>query len=143
MESSPDKSGARQFSLRKLFLWIGVCAVCLGVLRFAGARPIFAAVLTVCLAVILIAHLRWRLRGGMIAVSVISIGHVCFWVSISGPMPWNVQMEWSGIDLILSSIFLLSSTALIGLLALSCVDVVVQLVDRLDSLGRKPRPPNS
>ena len=137
MDTSPDKSGARQFSLRKLFLWIAVCAVYLGILRLAGTEPISAIVVTVWLAVpvILIGRLSWGLRGGLIAVVVMAIvlGFVVSLSATSKTLPFYyifaTTVAFFGIP--------------VGVLAYLFISAGVCLVNWLDSLGRKPRPPDS
>ena len=135
MDTSEDKSGARQFSLRKLLLWMAVCAVYLGLLRVTFTEPISAIVVTVWLAVLLIARLWWGLKGGMIAVSVMAVvwGGVVTLISGGGNTPSFFYLCVAGVAMGIP----------LGLLALVFVVAVVRLVNWIDSLGRKNRPPDS
>ncbi len=132
MDTSPDKSGARQFSLRKLFLWIMVSAVYFGVLRLTGIGGVNAIRVTFWLAVILIARLWWGLRGGMIAVSVMAIGwgFVDYWIHQSGKI--------FGLCMVGVVVFVP-----LGMVAYACITLVVRLVNWLDTLGRENSPPDS
>ena len=116
-------------------LWVAVLAVYLGVLRWTEIPLIAVLVLTVCLTVIIIAWIWWGLRGGVIAVSVISVGHACLAVSSGRPWEWGDMIVDFGVILLISGA--------VGLLGLFCVDIAAHLVDWLDSLGRKSRSPDS
>ena len=131
METSPDKSGARQFSLIKLMLWIAVLAVCLGVLRVTVLGPIAAIVLTVCLTVMLIGRQTGGIRGGLIAA-----------LSVPVACGYNVLVEKSGNPLLL---FVTGCILGIcpGVVAFLFVDAVAYFFDWLDTIGRKSRPPDS
>ena len=131
MDASPDNSGARQVSLRKLFLWITVCAVYLGVLRVAGLGPIDAIVLTVCLTVILIGRQTWGIRGGLIAALSVAVacGYIVLMEKIGNPTLLFVTGCILGICP--------------GFVAFLFVSVVAHFVDWLDSLGQISRPPDS
>ena len=129
MDTSPNESGARQFSLRKLLLWIAVCAVYLSVLRSTGMGSIPAIGVTIWLAVILIARLWWGMPGGMIAVSVAAIVWGCV-----------VPLMGGAADMVTFGYFFAATVAFgipAGLVAFGFVIAAVRLVDWLDSLGRR------
>ena len=58
MDTSPDKSGAHQFSLRKLLLWIAVFAVYLGVLRLREMGLYSTIVVLLCVH-LLVRLINW------------------------------------------------------------------------------------
>ena len=111
-------------------------------LQPTGIRLVPAFVLTACLGVILIGWRRWSMRGGMIAVSIISVGQLCLTWAVSWPLPWNDPMQTSGVETALDVIIVLSCAFFIGSMALYCLIAAAHLVDWLESLGRKSRPPD-
>ena len=80
MDTSQDKSGARQFSLRKLLLWITVCAVYLSFLRLAGIGLDRAHIVTTWFAVLLVVRFYWGLRNSLFAVLALAVAFACGWL---------------------------------------------------------------
>lgn len=137
METPPDKSGAHQFSLRKLLSWIAVCAVYLSVLRLIEANVSVLLFVTACLAVILIARVWWRMKGGMIAVLVLSLYcpySFIRWRAVSESPAEGIAGAAEGIAVAIV-IWLFASGH--GLIALLLADLMVRLVDWIDAIGRK------
>ena len=116
-------------------LWITVCAVYLGVLRWTEIGIVSASVVTVWLPVLHFARLWWGLKGGMIAVAGMTVVWGGVWTLFrrGGNMLSYCHLYVTGVAMGIQ----------LALLALVFVIEVVRLVDWLDSLGRKSRPPDS
>ena len=127
MDTSQDKSGARQFSLRKLMLWIAVCAVYLDVVRLTGIGLAPATLVTVWLAMGLVGRLVWGLRGAFAAIYCVPFIPIflLLWKGVTAPFVFSFLVIFS------------------GLIPLLIVHLVVLFVDWIDTIGRKSRPPDS
>ena len=119
-------------------LWVLVCAGYLTILRPMSSDVNPKIALTILLAVLLITRFCWGSRGNLIAVPGLALVPTGLWL-------WESWYEVSG-EPVLGTVFLVLVwvyASALGLFLCLFVNAVVYLVDWLDSLGRKPSPPDS
>lgn len=136
MDTSPDKSGARQFSLRKLMLWMVLCPVYLGIVRLAGISGIYSVFVMAFFAVILIVHVWRGAIGAFIAIVGLTFVVVAIRLLFTPEVPWYVSK---------SQLFVFSwgVFTVYGVLGYMPGWLLLSLIDWLDTLGRKTSPPDS
>lgn len=122
MDTSRDNPRARQFSLRKLMLWMVVVGAYLGILQVTGIGLDFAIPLTVWMALILTGRLTWGKRGVLVAVVTATI--------------FSVFSPWTTLGLLPSVLMWLCATVL-GVVLFLTVHFVVWFIDWLDTLGQE------
>lgn len=115
-------------------LWVVVAGVYLVVLRLTGIDPPDAFVLTVCVAVVFIGHVWWGRKGASIAI----IG-IAFVVTTSGVSIYSRD----ALGRIIGYAIFWFIHSLAGFCAYFFGCTLLGLVNWLDSLGRKPSPPDS
>jgi hypothetical protein len=134
MDTSPDKPRARQFSLRKLFLWVVVCAVYVCVLRLTEIELDRASIVTTWFAVLLIVRFYWGIRWSFFAVLVLAVAFACGWLWLN----WSELFGWP----IAFFVLVWFDACILGLLAFLFVNAVAYFVDWLDVVGCKSGPPD-
>ena len=107
----------------------------LGVLRFAGIGVGLATLVTVWSAIIFIGHVLGREKGAIIAIIGTAIVVASFRVSMAPPHPWM----WAKVTYFVIVWFILSSW---GFFAYLVGYGVMCVVDLMDAVGRKSRPPD-
>jgi hypothetical protein len=127
MDTTTSGSGIRQFSLRKLLLWVAVVAVYFAFVPLIAFPLTFFAALTIWLAVLLLARLCWGVRGGIIAVPVIAVVM---------RLLMSVTVRSASFPFFYHWVASFACTIPAGLLGLVFVDAVVRLVNWLDGIGR-------
>ena len=117
-------------------LWVAFCAVCSGVLRVTGIGFVHASILTSWLVVILISRLCWGKRGGLVVVFLTAFVGGCMTM-------WNNHEGLPPLMLIVASCFDGFAFGVCGFVANFFLDLLVYLVNWLDTRGRKSEPPDS
>ncbi len=114
-----------QFSLRKLMLWMVVCAAYLGILRWADMATSNAIFISVWLGVILLIRLTLTGDRGLLLALGVSVPYLACWIFFREPDSYFLWVCLFGaIGFLLGFIFFVVASFVVG--AVNAVDALMQ-----------------